>query len=400
MQVQHEYGTEFLDLKLKNVENGKIAVDVFAKPTSSFTYVLPTSGYPRKSLNNIPHGIALLLRRIWDTNEKFDSRSIEYKNYLIARDYNPSIGNKYFAHVSTLSRQQVRQKSTNRKSEVNKNGKLIMKYNPRLPDLNSLLKKHMPLLYTDLTLKTIFRQGYIKSVFKRNQSLIGLLEPSLYPSKNVIRTNSATSSNKCDICKNYLVCSNYFACSVTSRRYYTRAVLHCNCNNVIYLITCKNCLEQYAGSATNFKNRFRKHKNDIKTNKDRCRTAKYVNGMRKNNDNIFQFLYIQIIEQVYSNATDIDEILLHSKKYWQSHLFTTTHGINSMTDLYCSKRKDFSSQFTAQKMKLSIKDFFSKCDQIRMKLRIWSHLLKKSLMGNFCAVIAFSQLRNIFNIFR
>ena len=36
---------------------------------------------------------------------------------------------------------------------------------------------------------------------------------------------------------------------------------------------------------------------------------------------------------------------------------------------------------TAQKMKFSIKDFFSKCDQIRRKLR--SHLLKKSLMENF-----------------
>ena len=34
-------------------------------------------------------------------------------------------------------------------------------------------------------------------------------------------------------------------------------------------------------------------------------------------------------------------------------------------------------------MKFSIKDFFSKCDQIRRKLRISSHLLKKSLMGNF-----------------
>ena len=45
---------------------------------------------------------------------------------------------------------------------------------------------------------------------------------------------------------------------------------------------------------------------------------------------------------------------------------------------------------TAQEMKFSIKDFFSKCDQIRRKLRIWSHLLKKSLMENFifCAVIA------------
>ena len=33
-------------------------------------------------------------------------------------------------------------------------------------------------------------------------------------------------------------------------------------------------------------------------------------------------------------------------------------------------------------MKFSIKDFFGKCDQICKKLRIWSHLLKKSLMEN------------------
>ena len=39
--------------------------------------------------------------------------------------------------------------------------------------------------------------------------------------------------------------------------------------------------------------------------------------------------------------------------------------------------------FTAQKMKFSSTDFFSKCDQSRRKLRIWSHLLKKSVMENF-----------------
>ena len=43
----------------------------------------------------------------------------------------------------------------------------------------------------------------------------------------------------------------------------------------------------------------------------------------------------------------------------------------------------FTIKFTAQKMKFSIKDFFSKCDQIGRKLRIWSHLLKKYLMENF-----------------
>ena len=38
---------------------------------------------------------------------------------------------------------------------------------------------------------------------------------------------------------------------------------------------------------------------------------------------------------------------------------------------------------TTEKMKFPIKDFFSKCDQIRRKLRIWLHLLKESLTENF-----------------
>ena len=57
-------------------------------------------------------------------------------------------------------------------------------------------------------------------------------------------------------------------------------------------------------------------------------------------------------------------------------------------------------QYTVQKIKFSIKDLFSKCDQIRRKLQ--SHLLKKSLMENFifCAGIPKrSNLENqIYNI--
>ena len=52
-------------------------------------------------------------------------------------------------------------------------------------------------------------------------------------------------------------------------------------------------------------------------------------------------------------------------------------------------------------MKLSIKNFFSKCDQIRSFLRIWSHLLKKSLMENFtfCAVLVEPQSHSSFILF-
>ena len=55
---------------------------------------------------------------------------------------------------------------------------------------------------------------------------------------------------------------------------------------------------------------------------------------------------------------------------------------------------------TAQKMKFSIKDFFSKCDQICSFLRIWSSLLKKSLMVNFifCAMYIYIVLEFLVNL--
>ena len=62
---------------------------------------------------------------------------------------------------------------------------------------------------------------------------------------------------------------------------------------------------------------------------------------------------------------------------------------SSMTSLIEISQFTYSSKLhTAQKMKFPITDFFSKRDQIRSFLRIWSHLRKKSVMENFifCAV--------------
>ena len=50
-----------------------------------------------------------------------------------------------------------------------------------------------------------------------------------------------------------------------------------------------------------------------------------------------------------------------------------------------------------KKMTFSTKEFFIKCDQIRRKLPIWSHLLKKTLMENFifCAVSVFMSWKHL-----
>ena len=48
-------------------------------------------------------------------------------------------------------------------------------------------------------------------------------------------------------------------------------------SNVIYLISCKLCKEQYVGPEfkDNFKTRFRVHKSDAVTGKDKCGVAKH-----------------------------------------------------------------------------------------------------------------------------
>ena len=81
--VANESVPELLDLTLHINEQNKICVDVYVKATNSFTYVLPSTCYPKRNINNIPKSIALRLRRICNSDEKLDIRSDEYQNYLI-----------------------------------------------------------------------------------------------------------------------------------------------------------------------------------------------------------------------------------------------------------------------------------------------------------------------------
>ena len=51
---------EFLDLKLTlEKKHKRISVEIFLKANNSFTYVLPSTCCPKKSIENIAKGVAL-----------------------------------------------------------------------------------------------------------------------------------------------------------------------------------------------------------------------------------------------------------------------------------------------------------------------------------------------------
>ena len=84
---------------------------------------------------------------------------------------------------------------------------------------------------------------------------------------------------------------------------------------------------------------------------------------------------------IFQSIFNYPEFVSTCKK--SDYLIILTHFPNYQA------KKIFRKSYTAQKMKFSIKDVFSKSDQIRSFLWIWSHLLKKSLMENliFCTVL-------------
>ena len=307
MSVANESVLEFLDLSLHIDEHKKICVDVFAKPTNSFTYVLPSTCYPKKNINNVPKGIALRLRRICDTDEKFDIRSYEYQNYLIARDYKPTLVKRHFHAIKNISRRKARQVKP---KVIKYNFNLITVYNPVMKNLEKVLNDNLHILYGDPDMKKVFPKRNISVTYRRGKCLKELISPSLYP-----RTVTGSASR------------------VSKRN---------ESDNVVYLISCKTCKQQYVGSAfeSNFKPRFRVHKSDINTGKDRCGVAKhFLNNFTGINK--LENVEVKLIEEVKEGNFDLEGKLWSREKYWQAQLFTLTHGMNSTWDWFSSNRKGY-----------------------------------------------------------
>ena len=150
-------------------------------------------------------------------------------------------------------------------------------------------------MHADLDLKEIFPRKSITTVYRRQKNFREMLAPCSYP-KSV---NIITPSNSCDICKQYLVAERKFTSKVASKTYSIKGDLSCNSKNVIYLITCDKCKDEYVGSAVDFKPCFRVCKSDIKTKKERCGTSRHFNEKCLCSTSPFGYVKVQTIEQVY-----------------------------------------------------------------------------------------------------
>ena len=192
---------------------------------------------------------------------------------------------KEFSDIKKLTREEAR-KPKLLKTTFSTSCNLISQYNSLLPNLKTIIRNHLPILYSNQQMLDTFPQNTVSVTYKRNKNLREILSPSLFP--RTTKQNECyikECNKKCDICKNFLVVSPDFTCFATKRKYKIKGILKCDSRNVIYLISCG---KQYVGSATGFKERI--DNSDINTGKVRCGVANHLLNVCHSSASKFEYL--------------------------------------------------------------------------------------------------------------
>ena len=212
-------------------------MDVFSKATDAHLYLLPSSNHPPDTTLNIPYGVGLRLRRICSDNTRFEGRLQEYGTYFLNHGYQEEHIRKEFAKVRGIQREKAL--STSIRSHKDR-VPFIMKWDPRLPNLNAVIRKNLKLLYSDPENKKIFPKKSFMVSYKRSRNLKQILVPKK-TAKNRLCSYSEwkhpgcykCSAKKCDICQNCLKETKTFSSLVTKNSSHIKHYLSCNQKNCI-----------------------------------------------------------------------------------------------------------------------------------------------------------------------
>ena len=120
-----------------------------------------------------------------------------------------------------------------------------------MKNLEKVLNDNLHILNGDPDMKKVFPEGTLSVTYRIGKCLKELISPSLYPRTVTVSVSSVSKCNdsRCSVCKNYIVFKNEFTCTATGKTYKVRGAQTCKIDNVVYLISCKKCKQQYVGSA-------------------------------------------------------------------------------------------------------------------------------------------------------
>ena len=92
----------------------------------------------------------------------------------------------YVSDVRNISREEARRPKNNNNFSASYN--LITQYNPLLPNIKTIIKKHLSVLHSSHEILQIVLENSVNVTYRRNKNLKELISPSLFP-RTIKKTN-------------------------------------------------------------------------------------------------------------------------------------------------------------------------------------------------------------------
>ena len=312
----HDSKISFLDTQCKIKEN-KIVVDLYRKPTDRNQYLLPSSCHPNSITKNIPYSLALRIVRICSESDTRDMRLSELRQMLLDRDYKSSIIDAAITRAKAVPRSEALKKVF--KQKTTSRPVFVVKYDPRLPSVNKIVQKHYRTMVQDPYLAEVFPEPPLVAYTRPKNIRDKLIRAKLPPKTRPRRIIPGMSRCK----KNCKICPYVNSCKIVKSTYTTKVVplareYHCQTKNLVYLVHCKKCNDQYVGETEKtLEHRFSQHLGYVDNKDYRQATGRHFNlpGHNKSHMSITVLESINTDDPAYRKEREREFIEQFKLKY-------------------------------------------------------------------------------------
>ena len=168
----------------------------------------------------------------------------------------------YPEHLIDTEMQKVKFKSREKSAKSKLKGvPFVVTYHPSLNCLHKIIRDNTYLLYMNEEVKNLFLPGPMVSFRGARKLSSYLVRAKLYLLHRKIGSKKC-AKNRCEVC-DYVTDTETFTSTVTGESLKINHQLNCDDRCIIYLLTCKQCQNQYTGETTDD---FRYRWNNYKSN--------------------------------------------------------------------------------------------------------------------------------------
>ena len=235
----------FLDVKVDLLPDGHLKTSLYTKPTDAHLYLHYESAHPRSQVDAIPIGQFLRIRRICSHEDDFDLAAKQMMEHFLGRGYPEEVVAKARARAKRTPREELlqpREKTTSTQTIY------VHQYNERAPNVRGIISHFENILDSHPQTMSIAQAGF-RVAHSRGSNLRDILVKTDLRPRPLTRGSNPCES-PCSTCQ-YMTPTTSFTSKATGRKYPVQKAANCSSSNVIYLITCARCGQQYVGQTSN-----------------------------------------------------------------------------------------------------------------------------------------------------